>query len=88
MKVVEPLVAVVTAMKIYFIAVDSCRVVVAAGRLWTESFRFGATYQIVKVKHIQVVERLLPIPASKNKKKIADLVAGMSCTATWRVILW
>ena len=49
MEVVEPLIAIVTAMKVYFVTVDCCSVVIPARWLLAECFRLASADEIVEV---------------------------------------
>ncbi len=87
MQIVKPLIAVVTAVEVNFVAVDSSGVVVTASWLWTKSLRFTPTNQIVKVKHVKVVESLFAVPTSENIKEVPNFVARVSGPATGWVVL-
>ena len=70
MEVVEPLIAIVTAMKVYFVAVDCCGVVVPARWLLAECLRLAPADEVVEVQHVQIVQRLLTIPSTEDVKVV------------------
>ena len=70
MEIVEPLIAIVTAMKVYFVTVDCCGVVIPARWLLAECFRLASADEIVEVQYVQVVQRLLTIPSPEDVKVV------------------
>ena len=64
-----------TAVKVNFVAVDRCSVVVTASWLRSKSLRLATTNQIVKIEHIEVVKSLFAVPTSKNIQEVANFVA-------------
>lgn len=58
------------AMKVDFITVDSCGVIVPTGWLLPKCFRLAPAYQIVEVQHVEVVKRFLSIPSSEDVKVV------------------
>lgn len=55
MKVIEPLVSIMAAMEVNFVAIYCCRMVVATGRFGTEGLWLRPTDKVVKVQYIQIV---------------------------------
>ena len=55
-----------TPVEVNFVSVDSGRVVVATGRLWSEGFWLTTAHQVVQIEHIKVIECLFAVPATKN----------------------
>jgi hypothetical protein len=39
-------------------------------------------YEFVQVEHVEIIQGLLAIPAAKDVKEVAHLVAGVRCPAT------
>ena len=70
MEIVKPLIAIVTAMKVYFVTVDCCGVVIPARWLLAECFRLAPADKVVEVQYVQVIQRLLTIPSPEDVKVV------------------
>ena len=86
-KVIKPLVTIMTTVEIYFIPIDGCGVIVPAGWLLAKSLRLTAADQVVKVKDVEVIESFLTVPASKDVQVVGHFVAGVGCSATRWIVL-
>ena len=87
MKIVKPLVTVVAAVKVNFVAVDCCSMIISAGWFWSKGFRLASTNQIVQIKNIKIIKCFLPVPTAKNIEKVSHLVTRVSSSATRWIIL-
>lgn len=87
MQIVKPLVSVVTAVEVNFVAVYSSSVVVAASWLWTKCLRLAAANQIVKVKYVKVIQCLFTVPTSENIKEVSNFIARVSSPAAGWIVL-
>ncbi len=87
MKIVKPLVSVMTAVEIYFITIDSSCVVISTSRFGAKSLGFTSADQIVEVEYIQIIECLLSVPTAEDVQEVTDFVAGVSGPTTRWVIL-
>ena len=70
MEIVKPLIAIVTAMKVYFVTVDCCGVVIPARWLLAECFRLAPADEVVEVQYVQVIQCLLTIPSPEDVKVV------------------
>ena len=70
MEIIEPLVSIMAAMKVDFITVDSCGVIVPAGWLLAKCFGLAPADQVVEVQHVEVVKRFLSVPSPEDVKVV------------------
>ena len=58
------------AMKVDFITVDSCGVIVPTGWLLAKCFRLTPADQVVEVQHVEVVKCFLSVPSPEDVKVV------------------